>query len=207
MKFVWMSKGDGEAIVHAFKENKVVERRKMIFDLTPDSYLGLQSIIRYRDFVRKELARFFKTDVERLVPLVVDGLRLGQRKILFSLFKRNMQLYKEIRVEDSSGYVSECADYHHSNSSIHSVIIRMAQNIVGRNNSNLLFPCGEFRSRHKILAPFCRGNSIRLLYVVSIWLLSLAGVWIMLNHDIFAPGFLISAIGFFLKKIILVYNS
>jgi hypothetical protein len=41
----------------------------------------------------QELILFSRTDLERSIPSVMDGLKPGQRKILFSCFKK--KLYKE----------------------------------------------------------------------------------------------------------------
>lgn len=48
------------------------------------------------DFVNKELILFSMADNARSIPNVVDGLKPGQRKILFACFKRNLK--NEIKV-------------------------------------------------------------------------------------------------------------
>jgi DNA topoisomerase-2 len=45
-----------------------------------------------------------------------DGLKPGQRKILFSCFKRNLK--NEIKVAQLSGYVAEHSAYHHGEVSL-----------------------------------------------------------------------------------------
>ena len=72
-------------------------------------------------------------------------MKVSQRKILFSCFKR--KLYSEIRVAQLSGYVSEQAAYHHGEASLQGAIVGMAQNFVGSNNINLLQPNGQFGTR------------------------------------------------------------
>ena len=57
------------------------------------------------------------------------------------------KLYKEIRVAQLSGYVSEQAAYHHGEASLQGAIVGMAQNFVGANNINLLQPNGQFGTR------------------------------------------------------------
>ena len=44
----------------------------------------------------QELILFSRADLERSIPSMVDGLKPGQRKILFACFKRNLR--KEIKV-------------------------------------------------------------------------------------------------------------
>ena len=72
-------------------------------------------------------------------------LKLSLRKILFSVFKRN--LTKEIKVAQLSGYVSEHSGYHHGEASLNGAIVGMAQTFVGSNNINLLKPNGQFGTR------------------------------------------------------------
>ncbi|XP_028064028.1 DNA topoisomerase 2-like [Camellia sinensis] len=81
------------------------------------------------------------------IPSMVDGLKPGQRKILFCSFKRNF--VKEAKVAQFSGYVSEHSAYHHGEQSLASTIIGMAQDYVGSNNLNLLQPNGQFGTRHQ----------------------------------------------------------
>jgi DNA topoisomerase-2 len=52
--------------------------------------------LRYRDFVDKELIHFSNADNLRSIPSVMDGLKPGQRKILFACFKRKLK--QEIKV-------------------------------------------------------------------------------------------------------------
>jgi hypothetical protein len=44
----------------------------------------------------QELILFSRADLERSIPSMVDGLKPGQRKILFCCFKRN--LVKDVKV-------------------------------------------------------------------------------------------------------------
>ena len=75
----------------------------------------------------------------------MDGLKISQRKILFSAFKK--KLHQEIKVAQFSGYVSEQSGYHHGEASLNGAIVNMAQDFVGSNNLNLLMPNGQFGTR------------------------------------------------------------
>lgn len=99
----------------------------------------------YTDFVNKELIQFSMADVVRSIPSALDGLKPGQRKILFACFKR--KLFKEIKVAQLSGYVAEHSAYHHGEQSLATTIINMAQNFVGSNNISVLLPNGQFGTR------------------------------------------------------------
>ena len=50
-----------------------------------------QEKLRYRDFVNKELILFSVADCQRSIPSLCDGLKPGQRKILFACFKRKLK--------------------------------------------------------------------------------------------------------------------
>lgn len=63
----------------------------------PGTYLdNKESHIRYSDFINKELILFSMADLQRSIPSMVDGLKPGQRKILYCSFKRNF--VKEAKV-------------------------------------------------------------------------------------------------------------
>jgi DNA topoisomerase II len=98
-----------------------------------------------KDFINKELILFSMADNIRSIPSVADGLKPGQRKVLFGCFKR--KLVKEIKVAQLAGYVSEKTSYHHGEQSLTMTIVGLAQTFVGSNNINLLDPNGQFGTR------------------------------------------------------------
>ena len=51
----------------------------------------LQKSLTYGDFVNKELILFSLADNQRSIPSMVDGLKPGQRKILYGCFKRRCE--------------------------------------------------------------------------------------------------------------------
>lgn len=81
----------------------------------------------------------------RSIPSCADGLKPGQRKVLFGCFKKGV--VKEIKVAQLAGYVSEKTAYHHGEQSLTATIVGLAQNFVGSNNINLLDPNGQFGTR------------------------------------------------------------
>merc|ERR1712045_175316 len=102
--------------------------------------------VNYTDFVNKELVLFSNMDNERSIPSLVDGLKPGQRKVLFTCLKRNLTK-KEIKVAQLAGSVAEISAYHHGEASLMGTIIGLAQNFIGSNNINLLEPHGQFGTR------------------------------------------------------------
>ncbi|KAG9150672.1 hypothetical protein Leryth_008141 [Lithospermum erythrorhizon] len=144
--FVWFDDQDGEAIELAFSKKKIEARKNWLRQFKPGTFLDQKEThIKYSDFVNKELILFSLADLQRSIPSMVDGLKPGQRKILFCAFKRN--LMKEAKVAQFSGYVSEHSAYHHGEQSLAGTIIGMAQDFVGSNNINLFYPSGQFGSR------------------------------------------------------------
>ena len=151
LEFVRRTPADDERVVMAFSKDKIEERKNWItaFAATEADVSSLMDYtvkrVPYADFIDKELILFSIADCERSIPSVVDGLKPGQRKIMFSCFKRN--LTRAIKVSQLAGYVSEQSAYHHGEASLHSTIIGLAQNFIGSNNLNLLKPEGTFGSR------------------------------------------------------------
>uniref|UniRef100_A0A8C9TJW9 DNA topoisomerase 2 n=1 Tax=Scleropages formosus TaxID=113540 RepID=A0A8C9TJW9_SCLFO len=99
----------------------------------------------YNDFINKELILFSNSDNERSIPSLVDGLKPGQRKVMFTCFKRNDK--REVKVAQLAGSVAEMSAYHHGEVSLMMTIVNLAQNFVGSNNVNILQPLGQFGTR------------------------------------------------------------
>lgn len=51
-------------------------------------------------------------DNVRSIPCLMDGLKPGQRKVMFTCIKRNLT-QKEIKVAQLAGSVAEQSAYHH----------------------------------------------------------------------------------------------
>eukprot|EP01116_Phalansterium_solitarium_P015953 TRINITY_DN3599_c0_g1_i1.p1 TRINITY_DN3599_c0_g1~~TRINITY_DN3599_c0_g1_i1.p1 ORF type:complete len:1533 (-),score=573.08 TRINITY_DN3599_c0_g1_i1:16-4614(-) len=144
--FFYEGKDCDDSIELAFSKSKANERKEWMRGFQPGTFLD-QNVdkISYDSFINKELILFSMADCERSIPSVIDGLKPGQRKVLFSCFKRNLK--SEIKVVQLAGYVSEHSAYHHGEQSLSATIINMAQSFVGSNNLNFLYPGGQFGSR------------------------------------------------------------
>ncbi|XP_077509861.1 DNA topoisomerase 2-alpha-like [Amblyomma americanum] len=156
--FQYQGNEDDHAIELAFSKKMIeqrkdwlrhgMEERKQRREVgLPELYLYGKDTrnVTYQDFVNKELILFSNMDNERSIPSLVDGLKPGQRKVLFTCFKRNDK--REIKVAQLAGSVAEHSAYHHGEVSLMSTIINLAQNFVGSNNINLLLPIGQFGTR------------------------------------------------------------
>jgi DNA topoisomerase-2 len=138
-----------DAIDMVFNKKRADDRKVWLETVyNRDSFADTsKQMIPYEEFINKELIHFSKYDCDRSIPNLMDGLKISLRKILYSAFKK--RLSSEIKVAQFSGYVSENSCYHHGEESLNKAIVGMAQNFVGSNNINLLFPSGQFGSRIK----------------------------------------------------------
>uniref|UniRef100_T1IP94 DNA topoisomerase 2 n=1 Tax=Strigamia maritima TaxID=126957 RepID=T1IP94_STRMM len=156
--FKYSGRNDDSSIQLAFSKKMVEQRKEWLTNGMderkqrkelglPEVYLygkGTQEIS-YQDFVNKELILFSNMDNERSIPSLVDGMKPGQRKVMFACFKRDDK--REVKVIQLAGSVSEQSAYHHGEQSLNATIINLAQNFVGSNNINLLQPIGQFGTR------------------------------------------------------------
>jgi DNA topoisomerase II len=138
--------GDIKSLDLIFNKKNTTYRKNWLINYNKKNTLNiLDKSVSIQNFLDKELIHFSKYDCERSIPNIMDGLKISQRKILYSTFKKN--LISEIKVAQLSGYVSEVSGYHHGENSLNGAIINMAQDFVGSNNISLLTPNGQFGTR------------------------------------------------------------
>lgn len=156
--FTYDNSTDDDAITMAFSR-KCIEQRKEWLTAhmeenrhrkqvgLPERYLYTKTTkaITYKEFINLELVLFSNSDNVRSIPCMLDGLKPGQRKVMFTCFKRNDK--REVKVAQLAGSVAEQSAYHHGEQSLCSTIVNLAQNFVGSNNINLLYPGGQFGTR------------------------------------------------------------
>ncbi|KAB5517842.1 hypothetical protein PHYPO_G00171840 [Pangasianodon hypophthalmus] len=149
---------DDAAITLAFSKKKTDDRKEWLTNFMedrrqrrlhglPEQYLYGTATrhLSYNDFINKELILFSNSDNERSIPSLVDGLKPGQRKVLFTCLKRNDK--REVKVAQLAGSVAEMSAYHHGEQALMMTIVNLAQNFVGSNNINILQPLGQFGTR------------------------------------------------------------
>ena len=130
----------------AFSKKRAEDRKRWMNAYQAGTYLDTTGgVVRYDDFVNKELVLFSRADLQRSIPSMMDGLKTSQRKVLFACLKRKLR--QDVKVAQLSGYVSEHAAYHHGEQSLASTIVGLAQDYVGSNNVNVLVPSGQFGTR------------------------------------------------------------
>jgi DNA topoisomerase-2 len=146
VEFQFSGKESDDAIDMVFNKKRADDRKDWLKFYDRDAYLDTnKNSVSYEEFVNRELIHFSKYDCDRSIPNLMDGLKISQRKIAFAGFKMN--LHKEIKVAQFSGYVSKESGYHHGEASLNAAIVGMAQNFVGSNNINLFMPNGQFGTR------------------------------------------------------------
>ena len=138
-----------ETIKLAFEKKRSDDRKKWLLNYNKDEVLdNNDKSVPIPNFIHKELKHFSNDDLNRSIPSISDGLKISTRKILYSTFLRKLFTKKdELRVAQLAGYVSDKTCYHHGEASLCDAIVGMAQNYVGSNNINLLYPAGQFGSR------------------------------------------------------------
>jgi DNA topoisomerase-2 len=135
-----------DAIDMVFNKKRADDRKDWLKLYDRDAYLDTSKTnVTYEEFINRELIHFSKYDCDRSIPNIMDGLKISLRKILYSAFKMNLN--KEIKVAQFSGYTSKESGYHHGEASLNAAIVGMAQNFVGSNNINLFMPNGQFGTR------------------------------------------------------------
>ncbi|PGH13497.1 DNA topoisomerase 2 [Helicocarpus griseus UAMH5409] len=145
-QFHVMQDHEPELIDLAFSKKKADERKEWLRQFKPGTFLDhTTEEITYTDFINKELILFSMADNMRSIPSVVDGLKPGQRKVMYTCFKRNVK--KDVKVSELSGYVLGMTAYQHGDTSLQQTIVGLAQTFVGSNNVNCLEPSGNFGSR------------------------------------------------------------
>ncbi|XP_063778296.1 DNA topoisomerase 2-beta [Pseudophryne corroboree] len=156
--FRYVGPEDDAAITLAFSKKKIDDRKEWLTNFMEDRrqrrlhglpeqflYGTATKHLTFNDFINKELILFSNSDNERSIPSLVDGFKPGQRKVLFTCFKRNDK--REVKVAQLAGSVAEMSAYHHGEQALMMTIVNLAQNFVGSNNVSLLQPIGQFGTR------------------------------------------------------------
>jgi len=84
-------------------------------------------------------------DNERSIVNLIDGLKITQRKVMYTCLLKNIT--SEMKVAQLASSVAFETHYHHGEQGIGGVICNLAQDFAGSNNLNWLEPIGQFGSR------------------------------------------------------------
>lgn len=144
-----------------FHQKYAAERKEWMEKYDPRAYKPIMEECAITDFIDHELIRFSIDDCRRNIPNLFDGLKLSQRKILYAIFKKNLNYQSQsMKVAQLAGYVAEVSNYHHGEQCLFDTIIRMTHSFVGSNNIPLLYPDGQFGSRLSLGKDAANGRYI-----------------------------------------------
>jgi len=96
--------------------------------------------VKISEFLKSDFRDFSLYDCQINIPSLVDGLKVSQRKVMWTVLNNP----KTVTVEQLSSLASAYTKYHHGAVSLAEVIIKLAQNFTGSNNVNWLIPDGQF---------------------------------------------------------------
>lgn len=107
---------------------------------------ALRKRISFSEFAHRDFRQFSLYDCQRSIASLVDGMKITQRKVIYSFLLRGENA-GEIKVAQAASYVAGDTDYHHGEQGIAGVISKMAQNFPGSNNVIYMEPIGQFGSQ------------------------------------------------------------
>lgn len=158
-----------------FFNKKRVDDRKIFLSsdaCSPDSYIDYaESSTSIDTFVRRELLpQHGLSSIRRAIPSAIDGFNEAKRKVLHGaravgMTERQLKAQghgSSIKVSEAAGKVSAKSHYHHGGTSLEDTIVGMACDYVGSGNLNILFPEGQFGTRHNRSASASRYIETRL---------------------------------------------
>ena len=142
LEFTYNGKKDDSRIELAFANDKADARKAWLKHYDPYHFTdNSKHQISLSEFIDDEFIHYSTDDNSRSIPNVIDGLKEGQRKIIFAAFKKGIN--KDIKIAQFGAYVAEVSSYHHGEKSVQDTITKMTQNFVGSNNIELLEPSGQ----------------------------------------------------------------
>ena len=129
---------------------KYADKRKYWLTTYDPNTVDLTSnkrVISFSNFIDNQLILFSIADCGRSIPNLYDGFKESHRKILYSVFLKNLT-YKgqSMKVAQLAGYIAEKTNYHHGEQCL-SCMTKMANDFPGSKNIPLLYPDGQFGSR------------------------------------------------------------
>jgi DNA topoisomerase-2 len=101
--------------------------------------------INFHDFIYFDLVLYSLAHALRCIPNLIDGFKLGQRKVIFTCLKQNIK--NDVNVSNLASSVAIMTACHYGEASLCNAVISLAQNHVGSNNINLLEPLGQLGTR------------------------------------------------------------
>ena len=131
-----------------FHKNLATDRKNWLLTLDEANYNVPLENYEISRFFNQDFIKYSIDDCKRSIPNLFDGLKNSQRKILYAVFKKNLQYNaKSLKVAQLAAFTAECSLYHHGEQNLSDTIVKLAHDFVGSNNIPLLFADGQFGSR------------------------------------------------------------
>ena len=133
-------------------DNKLTDNRKQwISQWVPDYTVENMQVQPISSFINHEFIQFSIADVARSIPRFTDGLKVSQRKIIWTALKRwgkkAGKSAEKMKVAQFAASVSEKMAYMHGEKSLEGAIVGLAQDFVGARNMPEFQKKGEFGTR------------------------------------------------------------
>jgi DNA topoisomerase-2 len=134
VSFLYDEKTDSDLNM-VFHKQHSEDRKQWLLQGRPTDYETPTKDYPISLYLNQELIKYSLEDCKRSIPNIFDGLKVSQRKILFSVFKKNLTPHgKSLKVAQLAGYCAENSNYHHGEQCLHETIIKMCHNFPGSNN-------------------------------------------------------------------------
>ena len=103
--------------------------------------------IDFSEFYENDAPSYGAYDNIRKIASYIDGLKLSQRKVMYTLFKKFPNPGTENKTSRLASSVAECTEYLHGEASLTQVLDTMAASFTGSNNYPLVTGHGNFGTR------------------------------------------------------------
>ena len=107
----------------------------------------MNNTIDFSDFYNNDAPSYGAYDNIRKIASYIDGLKLSQRKVMYTLFKKFPNPSTENKTSRLASSVAECTEYLHGEASLTQVLDTMAASFTGSNNYPLVTGHGNFGTR------------------------------------------------------------
>ena len=138
-------KGLATLMRHAFsrKPEDANVRKEWVLEGVENTTITVEGELPINNFFRNEFRLACSRNVIRAIPSVVDGMKDGQRKIIYVA----RQMKGDCKLSSIAGRVIDMTDYHHGEQSIYGTTVKLAQGFPGALNVPLMTDDGGYGSR------------------------------------------------------------
>jgi DNA gyrase/topoisomerase IV subunit B len=138
-----------EALQLAFHKKQADARKDWIKNWEPDYSVEQMKLQPISSFINHEFIQFSINDVGRSIPKMMDGMKIGQRKVVWgsmNKWKKSAGTDKAIKIKvgNLASYVSESTNYHHGPASLCDTIVHMVHDFTGSQNMPWFQANGQF---------------------------------------------------------------